>query len=63
MDEHDTYRILRQVPFNQLTVIVDTMGIDEYTVLCNDTEKKKEFLASHGWTDDEFTNAVKNVYK
>lgn len=62
MNEDDTFRRLKQTPFLELNKILSAMPELDFDFYLQDSELRDKFLASHGWTWEEFTNTMSEVW-
>ena len=62
MTEDDTFKKLRQVPFDQLNDVVDALSKEAFEELMIDSHKRAVFLEKYGWEYDKFEKECKKRF-
>lgn len=58
IEQEKTFKKLQKTDFNKLSEIINTMPAEKYKKLLDSSELRREYLASHGWTLEEFRVAT-----
>lgn len=62
MNEEDTFRMLKRIPFTELEPILFNMEWHDWMELRDSEERFSQFLDQYGWTVEEWDAKTNNAY-